>query len=143
LINFEPITIVVHLALFLFMVYGILNPLLFKPLFKVFDERKARAEGNQDIATEALEKADVIKAEYAQKMENARKEAAAARDEVRKTAEEEEEKIITAAREKAGVMIGKLRENIATEYDEAQKILTAETEAMGKEVASRILGRAV
>ena len=68
MINFEPITIVVHMALFLFMVYGILNPLLFKPLFKVFDERKAHAEGNQDIATDALEKADAIKVEYTEKL---------------------------------------------------------------------------
>lgn len=143
MINLEPLTLLTHLVLFLIMVYVIINPLLLKPILKVMEEREARIDGNLREAKEAAAAGEELMAEYKHKLEAARKDALQEKDEVKKTAEEEEKKIIVAAREKAGDLMAEIREKISAEYEVARKTLVADTEAMGKDIASRILGRQV
>lgn len=142
MINLNIQTVLIHLVFFLAMLV-ILNELLFKPLLRVMDEREKRVEGNRQIALKAGSESDHLKKDYTSQLDAAKKDSVKERDEIRKLAEAEEDKIIKAAREKAGDMIGTLRESIAAEFDQAQATLRADSETLGKEIAKRILGRAV
>lgn len=143
MINLEPFTVLIHLVIFLVMVFGVLNPLLFKPMLRVMDERKARVGGNQEAAEDARAKAEELIGTYSEQIKEARQEALREKEGIRKTGENEEDSIIKTAREKSGNMIAELQQKIAAEYQEARQILVSESEAMGKEVAARILGRRV
>ncbi len=142
MINFEPLTILAHMGLFLVMVI-FLNSMLFKPMLKIMEEREKKIGGNKKLAEESECRAEEIISEYEAKIADAKKEANKERDKVRSAAEAEEDKMIKAAREKAGDMIADLREKISVEYKEAEGLLQAQSREMGKEVAQKILGRAV
>lgn len=143
MINLEPFTVLIHLVIFLVMVFGVLNPLLFKPMLRVMDERKARVGGNQEAAEDARAQAEELIGTYSEQIKEARQEALREKEGIRKTGENEEDAIIKTAREKSGNMIAELQQKIAAEYQGARQILVSESEAMGKEVAARILGRRV
>jgi len=142
LINLNIQTLVIHLVFFLIMLV-VLNKLLFQPMLKVMDARKDRVDGNRQAADQAVAEARVMVDDYDAKIAEARKEAVKEKDSVRRTAEEEKEKIVKTARGKAGEMIGVLKEQIAAEYNEAQQSLRDQSEATGKDIAERILGRSV
>ncbi len=142
MISISVWTLVSHLILFLLMVV-ILNQLLFKPMLRIFDLRKGSVDDNQHAAAHARTKADELGRDFASQMEAAKKDALLERDQVKKAAQDEEDKIIKAAREKAGDVVAGIREKIAAEYQSASQSLTAEAQAMGKEIAVRILGRAL
>lgn len=142
MINLNIPTMLIHLVFFLIMM-AVLNELLLKPLLKVMDEREKRVEGNQAAAEEAESKGREMKKNYQERIELARKESVSERDRIRKAADEEENKIIVAARGKAGDLIAEIREKISGEYQQASAVLESEAEAMGREIAARILGRQV
>jgi len=143
LINVEPLTVIIHMVLFLVMVYAVLNPLLLQPLLRIMGEREIKIEGNIKDAEELSQEASELETKYSEKIEQAKKDALREKDELRKVGEEEEQKIIKDARGKAGDVVADIREKIAAQYAEAKKTLEAETEAMGKDVASKILGRQI
>ena len=142
MININPATLITHLVFFVIMVM-ILNQLLLKPLLRVMDERQARVQGNRHAAEKASTKAADLMAEYDRQLEAARKQAVQEKDALRAAADAEQEKIIIAAREKAGDLIAGLRERIAAEYQQARDRLTADSRALGREIAGRLLGRPV
>lgn len=142
MININIQTMLIHMVFFLIVVV-LINELLLKPMLAVMDKRKQSVEGNQQAAREADAEAREMKSKFSEQIGLARKEAAQEREKVRKTAAEEEAKIIKESREKAGNMLADLREKIAAEYRQAQESLKADSEAMGKDIAARILGRSV
>jgi len=143
LINIEPFTVLIHLVFFLVMVFLVLNPLLFKPILRVIDERESRVDGNLEAAEKARKSSDQLKGDYEQQMEEARKEAIKEKEKIKKAALQEEEQIVVAAREKAGNLVADMREKIAAEYNQAKGSLQAEAEEMGRQIAGKILGRPV
>jgi len=143
LINIQPETVIIHMVLFLVMVYVVLNPILFKPMLRVMDERKKRIDGNLEAAKVDERESERLRRDYEQKLDDAKKTAVQEKEKIKKAAEKEEEKIIREAREKAGDLVAEVREKISLQYKEARESLRAESEAMGKEIAQKILGRPV
>ncbi len=143
LINIEPITLIIHMVFFLIVVFAILNPLLFKPLLRVMDERTNRVDDNLKAADEAGNKYESLRQDYEHKLEQASSDAASEREKIKKSAEEEEDRMIKEAREKAGDMVADVREKISKQYGEAREKLMADSEAAGNDIAERILGRSL
>lgn len=142
MINLNIGTLVIHLVWFMFIIF-LLNHLLFKPMLAVMDKRTEKIDGNAKAAKEARDKVDAIISDFEIKLAEARREANQEREVLRKAAAEEEDKIIKSAREYAGNMVAEIREKISAEYDAAQTALRSDSEAMGKEIAGKILGREV
>jgi F-type H+-transporting ATPase subunit b len=132
----------IHMGFFLIVVF-ILNQLLIKPILRVLDARKDRVEGNRHAAEQADAAAKTMRADYTARIEAAKKESLQLKDSARREADAEEDKIIKAARAKAGDLVAEVKEKIAAEFQDAQAGLRAETEAMGRNIAARILGRQV
>ena len=142
MINLNVTTLVIHLVFFLIMLV-VLNKLLFQPFLAVMDKRKEAAVGNAEEADEAEAKALTMKRDYEDKIAEARKSAAKEKEAIRKAGEAENEKLVKDARIKGGEVVADMQEKIASEFKDAQAALRSESESMGKEIASRILGRAV
>ncbi len=143
MINVEFTTVIIHLAFFLVMVYLVLNPLLFQPILRVMEERDKKVAGNLEAAREAEAAGHEAKDRFDREINEAKKTAVVEKDQARKVAEEEEARVVKAARERAGDMVAEIREKISAEYDQAKKTLQDETEAIGKDIAAKILGREV
>ena len=132
----------IHMAFFLIMVM-VLNQLLLKPLLRVMDARKDRVAGNREVAERAGLEAKNMKDKFTLEIDGARKDSVTLRERIRQEGEAEEDKIIKAAREKSGDLVAEVREKIAAEFKEAQAGLRAESSKLGREIAARVLGRAV
>jgi F-type H+-transporting ATPase subunit b len=122
---------------------AVLNVLLYKPLRAALKARKDAIEGCrakvQDI--EAQVQAQI--ASYEAKLQEARFQGGQARAALRKAAHEEESRILGEANHAAAVKIQAIKEQIQTEASAARQILRDETETLAREIAGKVLGRAV
>ena len=142
MINLSIWTLIIHLGFFLLMLV-VLNKLLFQPMLAVMDERTERVDGNREAADKAVSGAGDMIDEYQGRIASARKELGAEKDEVRKATDAEVDKLLQSARIAAGEVVAEVREKVAAQYQAAEDGLKADSQAMGKDVAERILGRSV
>jgi F-type H+-transporting ATPase subunit b len=140
LINLSIQTLIIHLIFFLIML-AVLNQLLIQPILKVMDEREGRVSRNRDAARKADHGADELIAKYDEQLQLTRKQAREEGASIRKAADAEVAKIIVASRNQAGDVVADIREKIAADYNAAQTNLRVSSEALGKSIASRLLGR--
>jgi F-type H+-transporting ATPase subunit b len=117
------------------------NALIFRPLFRVLDERERRIEGARERAREVDAQAGAVLARYEEAVARARDEAAAERRTRLDATREEEKEAAAAAREAAEGQIDSARREIAEALREARAGLRPRAEALAREAAERILGR--
>ncbi len=122
---------------------AVLNALLFKPLRAALQARKATIEGSRAKVQDIDEQVQAQISRYETQLQEARQQGALARAALRKTAQEEETRILGAAKETAGVKLQSIKEQIQTEAEAARQALRKETETLAKEIAGKVLGRAV
>jgi len=130
----------IEIVLFLAMVF-FLQRFLFRPLLKLWDEREDLIEGNRKKAETLSKQVDQMVVYYEAQLWAARRLAQEERERIRRQAGKEQEEIVQVARTEANETIADLREKIALEYREALKRIQDESEAMGKSIAGRILGK--
>ena len=122
---------------------AVLNALLFKPLRAALQARKATIEGSRAKVQDIDEQVQAQIARYETQLQDARQHGALERAALRKTAQEEEARILGAAKETSGVKLQTIKEQIQAEAVAARQALRKETEALAKEIAGKVLGRAV
>lgn len=142
MISLNVETIIIHMVFFLIMVW-VLHQFLFKPILQTIDARKDTVDGNQGSTKDMDSRADELARQYNEKMEESRKEAVLEKEKLKRAGETEEDRIIKESREKVGDMIADLRERIAADFQQAKQGLQADADAMGKDIAGRVLGRDV
>ncbi len=142
MINLSIWTLIIHLGFFLVMLV-VLNKLLFQPMLAVMDERTERVDGNREAADKAVSGAGEMIDEYQSRIAGAKKELGSEKDEVRRATDAEVDKLLQSARISAGEVVADVREKVAAQYQAAEDGLKADSQAMGKDVAERILGRSV
>jgi F-type H+-transporting ATPase subunit b len=112
---------------------------LFKPVTKVMDERKAKAQSQLDSAAKAEREAESLKASYEEHLSRAKEEAQRIMDDSRKSAELEREKTIAETREEAGRILESAKASVSAERAKMQRELTNETSALAISLAGKIL----
>jgi F-type H+-transporting ATPase subunit b len=135
-------TIVVHVVLFLVALFA-LKPLLFDPLLKLFEEREKRTIGTKEAARKEDEKSAKAKASYEAEMAKARSEGNAEREKLRAEGLKKEADILAKVRAEAAATLEQGRARVSGEAAAAQKALEIESAALGRDLASRVLGREV
>jgi F-type H+-transporting ATPase subunit b len=122
---------------------AVLNALLFKPLRAALQARKATIEGSRAKVQDIDEQVQAQIARYEAQLQEARQQGALERAALRKTAQEEESRILGEAKQQSGVKLQSIKEQIQGEATAARQALRNETEALAKEIAGKVLGRAV
>lgn len=119
----------------------VLNALLFKPLRAALAARKATIDGDLAKARALDGEIQAQVAEYETKLQEARQRGSQERLALRQAALAEEARLLGGANEKASQRLQSLKEQVATEAATARQGLRAETEALARQVAGKVLGR--
>jgi len=136
------ITLVIQIAIFLTLMI-LLNQILFKPMVRVLENRRAWTEGRRKAAAEAEAEAEAIWAEYQRRLQDARADADRVKLDIVRQGETERQKIVDAALAQAEKAVGEVRAQVRAEVQEARRVLEAEATALASAAAQVILGRTV
>ncbi len=127
-------------VLFVLLIYPV-NRLVITPLLRVLDERSTRIEGTRKRAGEVGASADSALARYSAAVEEARKQAGELRKSALETARGDQVRILADARHAAEAEVAAARSGVASAIGEARTALRADSQALAREAAARVLGR--
>ncbi len=135
-------TFVVQVVLFVGLTL-FLKPVLFDPMLKLFEERERRIDGAKLLARKIDEKSATAAAKYEAEMAKARAAAAAVRDKIRAEAVKQEQEILSAVRAATAKVIDDGKRSAVAEAERARAALKADSAALARDLAGRVLGREV
>jgi F-type H+-transporting ATPase subunit b len=136
------ISILYQVVLFIFL-WLVLNKVLFQPYLRLLEEREDRTSGAQHDSAELEYEGARLRAQYEEKINQARSMAAAERENILQIAREEREKILGQARQEAERHLSVVRQEIAAALAVERRLAAAEAAAIAAEIASKVLGRKV
>lgn len=125
--------------LLIILLHFYLKAMLFKPLEKALEERKAATEGVRKQAREAREMAERRAAEYEESLRAARAEVYKEQDELRAELRKQQSDALASIRAQTEASIAEARARIAREREEAQAALLAESDALAEAIANAAL----
>ena len=121
----------------------VLNALLFKPLRAALQARREAIESSKAKVHDIDEQVQAQIARYEAQLQDARLQGAQERATLRKAGQEEEARILGAANQTAAEKLQTIKEQIQEEAGTARQALRNETEALAREIAGKVLGRAI
>ena len=135
-------TLILQFANFVILM-AVLNALLYKPLRAALQARKATIEGSKAKVQDIDEQVQAQIARYEAQLQEARQQGEQERATLRKAAQEEEGRILGDANQKAAVTLQSIKDQVQEEAGAARQALRNETEVLAKEIAGKVLGRAI
>jgi F-type H+-transporting ATPase subunit b len=138
----DPIWLVVLMATFAFLVYP-MNALLFKPIFRVLDERKERIDGARRRAAQLQSEADEMLSRYRASVQSAREETDRERRRELEAARAESATSAGAARAEADGIIERGRTDLNGWLAGARADLRSSVDPLAQVAAERVLGRSL
>ena len=136
----DPTKLIILLVFFVLLVFP-LNAMIFRPLFRVLDDRESKISGATNDAQQLVTKASELMEEYRGKIREAREDAEASRRVQLESARSEQASITGDAKAEAEDEIGRAREEIGESLNEARTIIQAASREVAGVAAERILGR--
>ena len=122
---------------------AVLNALLFKPLRAALQARREAIESSKAKVHDIDEQVQAQIARYEAQLQEARQQGGQERAALRKTAQEEEGRILGEANQKSAEKLLSIKAQIQEEAGAARQTLRNETEALARDIAGKVLGRAV
>jgi len=136
----DPTTLVLLVVVFGLLVYPV-NQLIFRPIFRVLDERDSKIAGTRRDAERLAREADQVLARYQDSVRDVRADAERERKGALERARADGAARTGAARGDAEREVGRARAEVAAALEEARATLRAESSQLARDVASRVLGR--
>jgi F-type H+-transporting ATPase subunit b len=121
----------------------ILSKLLFRPYLDLLEERERKTSGVRQDAGELEHEGARLKAEYEDKITQARSAGTAAKDAIIQAARQERERLIQQARDEAAGALESVRRDIESQLERARSLAAAEVAGVAEDMVSKILGRRV
>lgn len=121
----------------------VLNALLFKPLRAALQARREAIESSKAKVHDIDEQVQAQIARYEAQLQEARLQGAQERATLRKAGQEEEARILGAANQTAAEKLQTIKQQIQEEAGTARQALRDETEDLAREIAGKVLGRAI
>lgn len=137
MVNFNA-TLIAQILNFLVLVF-VLAKFAYKPVVRIMDERKNKIASDLEAADKAKEEAEAIKAEYAEKLANARQEAQVIIDNARKTAQTAHDKIMAETKAEQEQLVASAKDAIALEKKKAMDDIRAQVVSLSMIAASKIV----
>ena len=135
-------TVFIQFAIFLVMM-GALYVLVFKPFFTVRDERTRRIDGAKRDAGSMQQRATAMIADYEQRLLKARQRGADERLKLRAEGQSHEREVLGSARQAGQEALAAAMTRARAQEAAARATLTGDAQQIGRQVAGRILGRAL
>jgi F-type H+-transporting ATPase subunit b len=135
-------TFVVSLVLFTALTFA-LKPLLFDPMLKLFEEREKLIDGAKAQARHIDEKSATALATYEAEMAKARAAGNLERERIRAEGLKRQQDLLASVRQATAKTIDSGRRAAQAEADRVRAALDADTKALARDLAGRVLGREV
>ena len=142
LVGIIPWTFIAQICNLFIQMY-LIKRFLFKPVHEILEKRRAAADAEITQAEEAKAKAEAIRAEYEQNMQDAKAKANEILESARKTATLQSEKIVKEASEQAAALKNKAEKEIAQEKKKAVNEVKGEIGDMAVEIAGKVIEREI
>jgi F-type H+-transporting ATPase subunit b len=141
-VDFHPWSVAIVMVLFL-VLWGILKPVLFEPMLKLFEERERRIDGAKLQARKIDEKSAGALAKYEAEMAKAQASANVERDQLRAEGLKTENEILSKVRAATAIALEEGKKKAQEEATRVRVDLKAQSTDLAKQLASRVLGREV
>jgi F-type H+-transporting ATPase subunit b len=135
-------TLIVQFVLFLILLW-ILTQVLFRPYWKLRDQRHSSIEGAREDAHKMEERARNIVADYDAKLTGARLRGAEERQRLRSEGAVYERQVVGAARDESQKALLSARGRITSDANTARAQLELQSVSLAREIVKKILGREV
>ena len=135
-------TLFVQGGLFLLLMF-VLQGLLFKPWLAARERRAERIEGALHAATALRERAAGLARQYDERLARARDQALDQRNAERHAADAEVHELVAKAKREAAERVEQDRKGLESNVTNVRAELRGRVEDLAREVAQRVLGRAV
>lgn len=129
-------------VIFLFVV-AFLNKVLFKPILGLLREREEKTEGFMRDAGEKEKAAESTLVEYREKLFQARKEVLDVKKRHIAEGTKARTELLEKARKEANQSLEEIKDGIVKASEDARKALGQQIEALGKEIAEKVLKRSL
>jgi F-type H+-transporting ATPase subunit b len=133
--------------LYLLVGFAILIPivdvLLFRPIFRVLDERHERIEGAKARADEVQRRASELVQRFELAVQQARAGAEAERQQLLERERRDHATRVASEREEAERSLATARREVARAVTDARQFLRRDAESLAREAAARVLGRSL
>ena len=136
----DPRTLLILVVLFGLMVFPV-NALIFKPIFRVLDQREEKIAGTRRHADRLAAQADEVLARYEQSVRDVRQDAERDRKSTLEGARADGASTTVAARSDAEREVARARAEVASALEDARAVLRTQSQELAREVAARALGR--
>ncbi|HEY7713120.1 MAG TPA: ATP synthase F0 subunit B [Candidatus Binatia bacterium] len=136
------ISILYQVVLFVVLLL-LLNKIFFRPYLQLLEEREQRTSGAQHDSTDLEQEAARLRAQYEEKIVQARVAGNAAKEEILRSAQLARDKVLAEAREEAAQILGRVRQELAAALERERQVAVAEAAALAAEMAGKALGRKV
>ncbi len=128
----------VLLANFLFLIF-ILNIILFKPLMRLFEERRDGIDGSLKKARELTQRREELMAQLNRELLEANRKAKEIINQYTEEGKRRQAEILMEAERRAQEILLKARQEIALQTEEARKALRADIERLSDEIVNKLV----
>jgi len=135
-------TVLVELGLFL-LCFLVLRGLVFKPLLRLVDVRRAQTQGARGEAKKFEAEADERTKKVTRAVQQAKVEASEERERLRQQAKQREQEVLHAAKEAATRITDAARQKVAARRPEAEREAAVQARELAGDIATRLAGRAL
>lgn len=120
-----------------------LSKILFRPYLNLLDERERRTTGAQHDSAELEREGARLKAEYEEKIAQARAAGTATKDAIVQEGRQERERLLQQARDEAARTLEGARREVQSQLERERQLLASEVAVVARDMVSKILGRRV
>lgn len=144
MLKIPPDTNILVPTLILFVVlWVLLRRWWIEPALRVIKERSARSEGAVREAQAVQAEADKLRQQHAAALAETRAEAQREVQDIHRAAEAEQRRLLTEAAAEAQRVLAEVRSRIGEEIAGARRALQADVNSIARDVAAKVLGRAI
>ena len=129
----------VHTVIFVFIAFLVLDRILFRPLTRVLDERDKMTRGAIERASKNTEQAETQTANYDKALQQVQQEIYHRREASRQHALAQQEETLKQARREAECMMENERGRIARDAKVIKGELSAETQALARQISETVV----
>jgi len=136
------ISILYQIVIFL-VVWLMLSKVLFRPYLDLLEERERKTSGTRHDTSQLEHEGARLKAEYEEKITQARRAGIAAKDAIIRDGRQERERLLQQAREEAARTLESVRRDVQSQLERERELAAAEVAGVAQDMVSKILGRRV
>ena len=121
----------------------LLSKVLFRPYLGLLDERERKTIGTRHDTGQLEHEGARLKAEYEEKITQARRAGIAAKDAIIREGRQEREGLLQQAREEAARTLESMRRDVQGQLERERELAAAEVVSVAQDMVSKVLGRRV